>query len=101
MTSSEYELYVETRCKPYVDLPYLVVALNEEAGEIAGWYKKFILRGNPVGNLSIEDLKGELGDVLFYLTHLAALHGWSLSDIMDHNKAKLDDRVQKGMRQIA
>ena len=101
MTSEEYEAYVALRCKPYTDVNYCVIALNGEAGEVAEWYKKFILRGNTVGNLSVEDLKGELGDVLFYLTRLASLHGWSLNDVMEAKRAKLDQRVKEGMKQIA
>lgn len=101
MTPKEYEEYVDLRCQAYVDLPYLIVAINEEAGEIAGWFKKYVLRGNPVGNLTLDDLKGEIGDTLFYLTRLANTQGWSLSEIMDFNKAKLDARVDKNMRQIA
>lgn len=101
MTAQEYEDYVESRCKPYCDAAYTVIALNGEAGEVAEWYKKFVLRENVAGNLKPEDLKGELGDVLFYLTRLGSLYGYSLEDIMEYNKAKLDDRVQKGMRQIA
>lgn len=101
MTTAEYEDYVESRCKPYCDLNYTIIALNGEAGEVAEWYKKFVLRGNPVGNLTEVDLKGELGDVLFYLTRITKLKGWTLSEVMDANKVKLDDRVEKGMRQIA
>lgn len=101
MTTSEYEAYVLEMCKPYVNENYLVVAINEEAGEIAGWYKKYVLRGNPTQKFSEDDLKGELGDLLFYLTRLGMLHSWSLSDIMDQNRDKLDNRVLKGMRQIA
>lgn len=101
MTTAEYEAYVESRCKGYCDLNYCIIALNGEAGEVAEWYKKFVLRGNVVGNLRMEDLKKELGDVLFYLTRLAALNEWTLDQIMDTNKAKLDDRVENGMRQIA
>lgn len=101
MDTKRYEDYVESRCKSYVDEPYLIIAINEEAGEIAGWYKKYVLRENVAGKHSREDLLGELGDVLFYLTRLASLYGWSLEDVMNYNMAKLDDRVAKGMEKIA
>jgi NTP pyrophosphatase (non-canonical NTP hydrolase) len=101
MKRKEYEEYVAMRCQPYVDKNYCVVAINEEAGEIAGWDKKHTWRGNPLGKLTEEDLKGELGDVLFYVTAMARLYGWTLDDLMESNKAKLDDRVQKGMKVIA
>jgi NTP pyrophosphatase (non-canonical NTP hydrolase) len=99
--TSDYEHAVEQRCQGYVDQNYLVIALNEEAGEVAGWYKKFVLRENPTGKLTKDDLKGELGDVLFYLTRLADINGWSLLDVMEHNIEKLDKRRAEGMKQIA
>ena len=101
MQTTDYEKWVEARCQPYTNINYCIIALNEEAGEVAGWYKKHTLRGNPLGNKTHEDLKGELGDVLFYLTRLAAHHGWSLSDVMEHNKTKIEERVKKGMKIIA
>ena len=96
MNKADYEWYVISRCKPYVDKPYCAIAINEEAGEIAGWYKKYVLRGNPNGALTENDLLSELGDVLFYLTVMARLYGWSLEDVMQYNIEKLDQRIAKG-----
>lgn len=101
MKRSEYEDYVKLRSTNGLDTNYCVIALNEEAGEVAGWYKKFVLRGNPTEKLTLDDLKGELGDTLYYLTALALNNNWTLDDIMEFNKAKLDDRVAKKMRSIA
>ncbi len=99
LTTGEYEDYVTSRCQPFTDLNYCIVALNGEAGEVAEWHKKYNLRGNIL-ELTKDDLKEELGDVLFYLTRLASLEGWSLQDVMEANKAKLDDRVAKGFKQV-
>lgn len=99
MTTEEYEKYVDSRCKPYCDLNYCVIALNGEAGEVAEWYKKAVLRGNTLG-LTDRDLQEEFGDVLFYLTRLAALKGWTLSEVMEVNKFKLDGRVAKDFKQV-
>jgi NTP pyrophosphatase (non-canonical NTP hydrolase) len=96
-----YEIFVEKMCKPYTDINYCIIALNGEAGEVAEWYKKHTLRGNPTGKLSPEDLKSELGDVLFYLTRLAQLHGWTLKDIMLSNVEKLEQRIAEGKKSIA
>lgn len=93
MTGNEYEKYVKERCLEYVTPEYCVIAINEEAGEIAGWWKKAILRGNP--KYTQDDLIGEMGDVLFYLVAFAAHYGWSLEDIMKFNKEKLDARSSK------
>lgn len=101
MTTEEFEKHVAAQAKPDLDANYAVVALNGEAGEVAEWHKKYNLRGNPTGKYSLDDLKGELGDVLFYLTRLANLHDWTLSEVMEQNKRKLDERKGKGMRIIA
>lgn len=88
MKIKEYEEFVDKSSKPEVDLNYLVIAVNEEAGEIAGWYKKAVLREKKVG-LTDDDLMSELGDLQFYLTKLAHLKGWTLKDVMRFNVEKL------------
>lgn len=98
MTTQEYEAHVLQRSKVDLDLNYAVVALNGEAGEVAEWHKKYNLRGNPNGDLSDVDLLLELGDVQFYLTRLAALKGWTLSDVMRANIDKLENRRGAGLR---
>lgn len=100
MDQTEYQAAVERHVRYHVDENYCVIAINEEAGEIAGWYKKYKLRGNPTGKLTKDDLKGEIGDVLYYITRLAAINGWDLSNIMDFNIQKLDDRTAKNMRMV-
>lgn len=100
MNTVDYEAWVQSRCKPFADLNYAIIALNGEAGEVAEWHKKFNLRGNPTGQLSNADLKEELGDVQFYLTRIAQLNGWSLSEIMESNVDKIEARVKEGMRSV-
>ena len=100
MTLAQYELFVNSQSRNDLDLNYAIIALNEEAGECAGWYKKYVLRGNPTGKYEREDLAKELGDLLFYLTRTAGLMGWSVTDIMDWNKEKLEARRGKGLRQV-
>lgn len=96
-----YEIFVDKQCKGYTDLNYSIIALNGEAGEVAEWYKKYNLRGNPTGELSLQDLKEELGDVLFYLTRLASLNGWTLLDVAQTNVTKIEQRVANGSRSLA
>lgn len=101
MKKSDYEKWVNKRCKGYTDTNYCIIAINGEAGEVAEWYKKAVLRGNPTGEFTDEHLKLELGDLQFYITRLAHLKGWTLSDIMDANVEKIDQRVADGKRSIA
>lgn len=100
MTNEEFFTHVKDNAKYDMDMDYVVIALNEEAGEIAGWYKKFILRGNPGARLTWDDLKGEAGDLLYYLVRLCQLQGWTLEDVMDFNKLKLDARRKAKLDQI-
>jgi NTP pyrophosphatase (non-canonical NTP hydrolase) len=101
VTAKEFEDHVSSRWDNPHGMPYLVIALNEEAGEVAGWYKKFVYRENVAGKHTLDDLKGELGDVLYYATRIAQENGWTLSDVMEFNKQKLDARVAAKMRIIA
>jgi NTP pyrophosphatase (non-canonical NTP hydrolase) len=43
-----------------------------------------------------ENLKEELGDVLWYITAMAHQQGWTLSDIMTENYHKLERREAFG-----
>lgn len=96
-----YERWVNGRCKDYTDLNYSILALNGEAGEVAEWHKKYNLRGNPAGELTEQDLLEELGDVLFYLSRIAHLNGWSLETVMNANYKKIEKRVAEGNRSLA
>lgn len=100
ITPKGFKEHVDRNAKYDMGDEYCVVALNEEAGEIAGWYKKFVLRGNPTGKLTEQDLLGELGDVLYYLVRLSSLHGWSLEDVMEYNVEKLRKRREMEYAQI-
>ena len=90
MTNEEFTEHVRLHAKYDMDLGYVIVALNEEAGEIAGWFKKRELRKNE----SYTDLMlmQEAGDLLYYLERLCQLKGWTLEQVMDENKVKLDER---------
>jgi NTP pyrophosphatase (non-canonical NTP hydrolase) len=90
MKIRDYEKFVMERSKGYVDLNYCVIALNGEAGEVAEWYKKAVLREDAT--FTSQMLGEELGDVLFYLVKLANLKGWSLKDLIDMNVEKLSKR---------
>lgn len=64
-----------------------------EAGEVAEKIKKK-LRGDRDIHFT-EGLKKELGDVLFYVTKLAHLHGFSLADVAQGNVDKLVERRRR------
>lgn len=77
---------------------YCLLGLTNEAGEVAGKYKK-VLRDNGglLTDVKKEELKGELGDVLWYLANLAGELGYGLEDIAVENLAKLGSRKARGV----
>ena len=72
-------------------------ALAEELGEYNGKLKRF-LRGdyNTVDELRGHEL-GELGDILFYAVALCNACGYSLDEVIQANRDKLDDREARGV----
>ena len=78
-------------------LQYVVLGLNGEAGEVAEQIKKAMR--NDGGELSaerLESLKKEAGDVLWYLTRLAAELDTTLEEIAEINVEKLYGRKEIG-----
>lgn len=65
------------------------MGLAGEAGETCDILKKVIFHDH---DLDEEKVKLELGDVLFYATWLADLHGFSMLEIAEANVEKLTKR---------
>lgn len=70
----------------------MALALNEEAGELAGKFSKPI-RDDKI--MKIKDVALELGDCLWQVSQLADRIGYSLEDIANMNLDKLRARQQK------
>jgi len=75
---------------------YPVLGLVGEAGEVAEKIKK-VLRDDEgiVGDQKKEEVKKELGDVLWYLSQIATEFNLSLSEIAQTNLEKLESRKQR------
>jgi NTP pyrophosphatase (non-canonical NTP hydrolase) len=76
---------------------YPTLGLTNEAGEVAGKVKK-IFRDKK-GVISEEDrqaLKGELGDVLWYLAQICTELDLTLEEVAEANLEKLFDRLERG-----
>lgn len=65
------------------------LGLTGEAGEVADEIKKHLYHDKPIDFDSVRD---ELGDVLWYLTALAAQCGYTLEDVARRNIEKLAAR---------
>jgi len=76
---------------------YPALGLASEAGEVAGKIKKAIRDNNGLINESRkDDIKGELGDVMWYVAQLATELGLTLDEIAQANIEKLYSRLERG-----
>ena len=78
---------------------YPALGLGNEAGEVMGKVKKWLRGDDGEGAMSAERkeaIKGELGDVLWYLAVLAHDLGLPLEDVAQKNVEKLQSRKERG-----
>jgi NTP pyrophosphatase (non-canonical NTP hydrolase) len=76
---------------------YPTLGLTNEAGEVAGKIKKiFRDKGGIIGAEERAALKGELGDVLWYLAQVCTELEISLDEVAEANIEKLYSRLERG-----
>ena len=76
---------------------YPTLGLTNEAGEVAGKIKKiFRDKEGVIAEADREALKGELGDVLWYLAQVCTELDLSLDEVAEHNIEKLYSRLERG-----
>lgn len=112
MTLNEYQRQAMTTCLPESEnFSYMMLNLAAEVGEIAGKVGKMIRKrqariddnditmyhgSDPEVDRQRElDLQKEAGDVLWQISGLCSVMGWSLDDIARQNLQKLADRQQR------
>lgn len=94
-TFSEYDRYVATGIRPSRENgDYLAIALGGEVGETLNAYKHGYRQGHEPKAQDVQNMIYELGDVLWYLTAFAHQLGFTLEEIVDANKSKLDARYE-------
>jgi NTP pyrophosphatase (non-canonical NTP hydrolase) len=77
---------------------YLTLGLTGEAGEVAEKVKKAIRdNGGEISDEKKQDIKKELGDVLWYVSQLARILGFTLDEVAEANLVKLADRKARGV----
>lgn len=96
----EFKRYQEEAMKtrfhpPENRIVYSALGLAGEAGELANKVKK-IMRGDDAKAELIEGIKGEMGDVLWYLAALADDLNVDLAAIASENIEKLRSRQARG-----
>ena len=76
---------------------YPTLGLVNEAGEVAGKIKKvFRDKNGEIGPETLEALKAELGDVLWYIAQVCTELDLNLDEVADANITKLYDRMERG-----
>ena len=79
----------------YKDEIYPVLALNEEAGEVAALYAKAIRKNGNAADIDPDTMMDELGDVLWNLAAIASEFDFALAEVAEHNLRKLRARKDK------
>ncbi len=77
---------------------HMAMGVAGEAGELIDAVKKHWIYGKP---LDVENVKEELGDLLFYATKIANLCGLTWDEIEAHNVEKLKKRYPTGYSDAA
>ena len=72
---------------------YAAIGMCGEAGEVSELVKKYAYHGHAIDT---DHLARELGDVLWYVSYMAHLFGYSLGEIMVMNQEKLAKRYPDG-----
>lgn len=98
MNIDQYQRSAMTFRLPSADRDYALLNLVAEAGEVAGKAAKHRRDGGDIEDYN-ESIKKELGDVMWQAAAVAADHGFSLSEICQHNLEKLASRMQRNVIQ--
>lgn len=69
------------------------LGLTGEAGEVADIIKKHLYQGH---DLVVDDIKDELGDVMWYIANLCSACDLELEDVLEYNVKKLQKRFPDG-----
>lgn len=72
---------------------HMATGIGGEAGEIEDCIKKHVIYQKP---LDVENVKEELGDLLFYMSNLMQSVGLSFEEVLQHNVDKLSVRYASG-----
>ncbi len=100
MTFDEYQKQALTTAvfsgDKMLDICHWALGLSGESGEVADKIKKIIRDQNSDPSaIDKDDLKKELGDVLWYIAVFAEELGLSLQDVANTNAEKLRSRKQR------
>lgn len=89
--ANAYAHFVSVKMSPTQERIHTALGLTGEAGEYADAIKKIDIYGKAS---DIENLREELGDILFYLQAACNYWGFTLEDLMASNVIKLSKRYK-------
>ena len=96
LTLDEYQHLAARTMNPRLTkeetLHHALFEVCAEIGEVHSIYQK-VLQGHKI---SIEDLKAEIGDVMWGLAELCTVNGFSMGEIASGNIEKLRKRYPEG-----
>ena len=99
---TEYPEFVASRAKQLSnhteDMLHMAVGISGEAGELLDAIKKVWVYNKT---LDIENVREELGDLLFYIQGMANLIGTDLEELIKGNVEKLKKRYPTGYTDAA
>ena len=93
---NKYQTEAMTFRTPTADEAYALLNLGAEAGEVLGKVAK-ALRDNGDHEVLRQDIKKELGDVMWMVAAVAADFNFTLSEICEHNIEKLNSRKERNV----
>ena len=99
MNFDEYQKAIESfavypREEELSAISYLTLGLNGEAGEVAEQVKKAIRNDGNITEERRAKILDEIGDVLWYVSRIAAEFNVSLGEVAEKNVTKLEQRRQ-------
>jgi NTP pyrophosphatase (non-canonical NTP hydrolase) len=100
MTFDEYQKQALTTAvtnpDPLMDKTIYAMGISGEAGEVLEKWKKIVAyREGEINGQDLNEIKKELGDVLWYVAVFADSLGLSLEDVVLLNVEKLRDRQKR------
>lgn len=106
MTFDEYQKQALTTAifnpDPLMDKTIFAMGISGEAGEVIEKWKKIVAyKGGVVTEDDKQELKKELGDVVWYIALLAHSLDISFNEVVELNLSKLADRKKRGVQKGA
>lgn len=102
MTFDEYQKQALTTAishpDPLMDKTIWAMGISGEAGEVIEKWKKIVAyKDGKISDEDRQELKKELGDVVWYIAVFAHSLGLSLDEVMQLNLDKLTNRNKRGV----